>query len=155
MTEEILPSLPNKKIYGPIALLIAICIGGPLAAGYVVTKNAKAIGKSENKVLIWILSLLGVLVILFLAIVYPLNHHFPWYFPMLNVLTACWALMRLGTKEYFSHRDNGGQVYSAWQGIAVGIASLFITFFIVIIGIFVSDVIVVKARNGNLPGTSV
>ncbi|MFI5156873.1 MAG: hypothetical protein ACHQEM_11835 [Chitinophagales bacterium] len=139
MQEEILSFFPNKKIYGPIALLFATCIGGPLAAGYVVTRNGNAFGKKENKTRIWILSMLAVLGCIFLAIIFPPNRHFPWYLPVLNVLAACWALMQLGTKEYFYHRDNGGQLFSAWQGIAVGISSLVITVVILILGIMLHD----------------
>lgn len=151
MTEEILPSLPNKKIYGPTGLFIAVLLGGPLAAAWVVNSNRNAVGKSNKKILVWVLAILCLVILWWIATVYPINVHFPWYYFFLNLLMTCWVLLKFSSKEYVAHRLNGGQLFSAWKGLAIGIIFLVLSFIIIMLGILGYETFKYIGKKGHLP----
>jgi hypothetical protein len=147
MPEDILSLLPRKKVYGPIPTTIGILIGGPLVAAYFANRNFIIFERSFSRKGIWMISIFIVLVLVFIDLVYPIPSHFPLYYFFFNVLITAWTRAQMSKDKLKNYQDNGGKLNSIWKGLLLGFLSLILTFFVVVLGAFLYDLIFVFQTN--------
>jgi len=120
-----------KKVYKIREVGIGAFIGGPLAAGYMLFKNYKTFGKDQlAKRTVWI-TLLSSVLILGAIILVTFEDTFPSYLLPIIFLGISRLLTELYQKsDIEAFLLDGGEAYSIWRAIAVGIISSVIIMFI-------------------------
>ena len=115
-----------NKVYSATSIIFSALGGGPLAAGYVLSRNFKRFGKyRQAKKAIWI-SLLITLALIATLIIVPssasnvVTHYMV---PVIFVITAKWVTDKYQRKDIDAHASSGGYFYSLWR--VVGVALLF------------------------------
>jgi uncharacterized membrane protein YbaN (DUF454 family) len=129
MEDSILSSVTNRKIYSQKGIMIGGILAGPVAVGYLMTRNCKALNIPERMRQVWLICL-GAFVVLFaIAIVVP--PQVPTFvFIFLNAAFGYYAAENLQGKMINAHVAEGGQLHSNWRG--AGIAFIFTLAFIAI-----------------------
>src|SRR5436305_10062252 len=134
MQEDILSPIVTKKVYNENAIRIGTFLGGPLVTGYLMAENYKQLGENSKVKLTWIISILATIAIFTIAFFLPDNTP-PQILPFIYTIAAFYLVKNLQGNQIKTHLENGGQTYSAWRAVLVGVASLVIIV-IVFIGIF-------------------
>lgn len=121
MQEPILSPTLTRRIYAQRGIMIASLLASPLAFGFLMTKNCRALEQRAKIKQAWLLSIGALVVVLALAYVLPESvPTFPFLF--LNAAFGYYAPQYLLGKEMEEHVANGGPLYSNWR--AAGIALL-------------------------------
>ena len=138
-----LGTVPSGKLYKDRSLWVATFFGGPLAAGYILAENFKSLGKTSTSRNTWIYTIL-ITILLFVAVFnIPDNIPFPnQIIPIISILVANWILTNSQGKQINRHVEAGGEVYSTWRGLLIGVICLLITLTVVIGVFFVADLMI-------------
>lgn len=136
MQEPIFSPTISKKLYNERAVLIAAFLGGPLAAGFLVAQNFKAIDEPQKATRTWLIAT-GVLILLIITSYIPFLDKVP---PILYSAAICTTAHFL-TKKYQGsqiqyHQESGGQLYSTWRAVAIGLISLAIIVIAVLVFLY-------------------
>jgi hypothetical protein len=140
--DDSLGTIPKGKLYKDKSLWIACFFGGSLAAGYILAENFKTFGEPSNSRSTWIYSILATVLVFIAAFNIPDSVPFPNQFiPFISVLVAHLIFTNVQGKKINRHIEAGGELYSGWRALLVGVICLLITLVIIIGVIFVTDII--------------
>jgi hypothetical protein len=122
------------RIYTIIAILIATFIGGPLAAGLLISKNFEIFGnkKAARKSIFY-----GIFFTIFIAIVLfflPRNIIAKTpkeIIPFFSIVVVAGMVKAYQFEKIKDHLDNGGSKASYWKAAGIGILGLLITLSII------------------------
>jgi len=119
-----------NKIYTSQGIGIASALGGPLAAGYLLSRNFKAFGfyqYSKNSIIFSIFTLLAYFVILIL-VPYNLSTNIPsLLFPLIFYGLSYRISDRYLRIHIDNHKESGGLTYSNWQAFGTGLIFAILT----------------------------
>jgi hypothetical protein len=119
---------PVKKVYKDMKIWIATFIGGPLAAGYVIAENFKAIGEPHKVKKTWIYTILASALIFAGLFFIPGADQIP-----NKVIPAIYTAAAYLIVHYFQHAkitsfvNSGGQVHGWGRALGVGFVGGVIT----------------------------
>jgi hypothetical protein len=134
--------VPQGKLYRDRNLWIATFLGGPLAAGYIIAENFKALSEPSNASKTWIYSTLISLVVLVMAFYIPASVPFPnQIIPIISIVISHLILTNLQGSKIKKHIEAGGQLYSGWRSVAIGLIFLVITIVIILGVLLAADLI--------------
>ncbi|MBL7918976.1 MAG: hypothetical protein JNJ40_01605 [Bacteroidia bacterium] len=143
MTEEIINEdnsekrIYNGKLYKSRGLLLAIIVGGPFAAAYIISRNFKVLGDKRKAKLTW-LFLVFFFVLIFLSdFVFPELPNF--VFGLLSLVISISFMNKYQEKKIEEYIQNGNTPYSNWRGLFVGIFSLLILLVLIAIPYYIND----------------
>jgi hypothetical protein len=151
MTAEILTLVPKKKIYGPIAAAVAIVLGGPLAAAYIAIRNSINFRMTIKRPIVWIIAIFLILSFTYINLIYPIPRHFPLYYFVINLVLNAFIQYSISKDKLQAYHESGGKLNSVWKGLALGMISMILTFFLVAFGVFLHDVIYVYVFQNEYP----
>lgn len=129
MIEEqmIVEAPPVYKLYTPKQISIGTFFGGPIAAGYFIAHNFKALEQPRAAKLTWILCLSFFLLLIVLTLFVPIVERIPDY-----VFVISYTILASSTaRKYFDtilveHKAKGGYLFSAWNVFLVVLLILII-----------------------------
>src|SRR5579875_1680157 len=109
----------NNKLYSGKGVTIATLLGGPLAGGYLIAKNFKALNQPEKIGRTWSYSIVVFILVIALAVIMP-----PQVPQILFVVLYAWmgrfAAQKLQGSLLDKHAAEGGKFYNNWNAAAVG-----------------------------------
>ncbi|WP_426474162.1 hypothetical protein [Chryseobacterium balustinum] len=119
---------PTEKIYRDRAIWVGTFLSGPLAAGYLIAENFKAFNDTDKAKKTWIYAIISTIVVFGGVFLIPdnvkiLNH----IIPLIYTAIAYYLVQHFQGHNISTHISSGGQLYSWWRTIAVGIIGLAIT----------------------------
>ena len=97
--------------------MIATLLGGPLAGGYLLAKNFKAIDKAEKTAQAWFIAILAFLGLILLAVFIPVPR---FAFIFLYAWMGYFAADKLQGNFLDSHEEEGGKFHSNWTAAGIG-----------------------------------
>ncbi|HEY5370782.1 MAG TPA: hypothetical protein VIJ75_17490 [Hanamia sp.] len=120
--------IPIKKIYKEKEIYIGTFLGGPIVAGYLIAENFKNFNEPEKAKKTWMYTIIATVVIFGGIFLIPGTAKIPnQIIPLVYTGIAYLLVQRFQNKQITSHLDSGGQIYSWWRTIAVGLIGLAIT----------------------------
>ncbi|WP_223034416.1 hypothetical protein [Hanstruepera marina] len=130
------------KLYSSRAISGATFLAGPLAGGYMVSENFKAINKpaeGRNALLIGILVTIAVFSVVFFVPQDILdkipNILIPFAYTAIGMALVEWQMGDL----LKNHKEENKPFYSGWRAAGIGLISLIITFIALFAGVFLLD----------------
>lgn len=119
---------PTEKIYRDRAIWVGTFLGGPLAAGYLIAENFKAFNDTDKAKKTWIYAIISTIVVFSGVFLIPDNVKIPNHIiPLIYTAIAYYLVQHFQGHNISTHISSGGQLYSWWRTIAVGIIGLAIT----------------------------
>ncbi len=127
MIEEIDNSIESTKFYKSKHIGVSTFIGGPLAVGYLIYENFKALNKPDlarNAILIGAIS-----TVLLFVIIFSIPENIIDKIPSVVIPTIYTAIIYFLVQKYQGekldeHEKNNGSFFSIWRSIGVGVISL-------------------------------
>lgn len=130
----------TRKIFTNKAIIVATFFGGPLAAGFLISRNYKAFENDDaarNSVFIGILST----ILLFAGIFMIPEHIFEKIpqalFPGIYTAIIAWLVEKLQGKKIKEFLESNGQKASNWQATGYGLSGMTIIIGTILVFIFV------------------
>ncbi len=140
MDKDILTKPPEFKLYSDRSVYVGTLLGGPLVAGYLVAENFKELGEHENAKKTWIFAIIASIIIFGGVFIIPGIEKVPkLLIPILYSVIAQAFVKRFQGTLIKNHLETGGQVFSVWRSVAIGIIGLAITFIILFLAILLTD----------------
>ena len=137
-------SLENSKLYSSKAISLATFLGGPLAAGYLVSENFKALNKNAEariSLVSGVLVTIFIFSILFLLPEKTLNYIPRQVIPLIYT-GIVWVIVEWTQGEYLKeHEEKANTFFSKWRAAGIGFISL------LIIGIGIFPYILYESNN--------
>ena len=135
MEENLLEPLPDFKLYTDRTIYIATFIGGPLVAGYLAAENFKQLGQTGKAKTTWIIAIVATIIIFATIFLIPGMEKVPnVVFPSIYTAVAQLLVQRFQGAAIKKHIDAGGQTYSTWRAVWIGLV-IFIVFLVIIAAI--------------------
>lgn len=132
MEENLLSLPPDVKVYKDRAVYVGTFLGGPLVAGYLSAENFKNLGQQEKVKTAWLIGIISTIVIIGMVFFIPNIEKIPSYIiPLIYAGIAQFLVQKNQGSAIKSHIDNGGQVYSVWRAVWIGLVGAVILFGIV------------------------
>jgi len=117
--------LPNFKLYNDWAIYVGTFLGGPLVAGYLAAENFKELGEPDKVRNTWIVAIGATILIFGSIFLIPNIEKIPNYIiPITYTLIAQFLVRRFQGAAIKNHIQNGGQVYSTWRSVWIGLVGL-------------------------------
>lgn len=140
MEEDLLPAQIHFKLYKDRAVYIGTFVGGPLAAGYFIAQNFKQLGQGDKVIKTWIISIIVGIVVVGSPFMFPIIEKVPKYLiPLIYTGIASLVVQNFQGPQIKMHIKMGGELYSNWRAVLVGIICLIITSAIVLSIIFLAN----------------
>ncbi|HTE34636.1 MAG TPA: hypothetical protein VK666_29860 [Chryseolinea sp.] len=140
MEENLLVAPPTFKLYSNRSIYIGTFLGGPLAAGYLIAENFKALGQPDKIRNTWIIAILATIAIFVAAFLIPgLEKIPPYIVPLIYTTIAQFILQRLQGPSIKLHDEKGGFFFSVWRAVLIGIIGVAITIAIAVVVLLVTD----------------
>ncbi|HEY6914222.1 MAG TPA: hypothetical protein VI413_06050 [Paludibacter sp.] len=122
----------TQKIYKERAIWTGTFLGGPLVAGYLIAENFKVFNQHDRVRKTWIYSIIATIVIFGGVFLIPDTVKIPnQIIPLIYTIIASQIVQVYQKAKITTHINAGGQVYSWWRTIGVGLIGLVITVIIV------------------------
>lgn len=119
---------PTQRIYKDRAIWVGTFLGGPLAAGYLIAENFKAFNETDKANKTWIYAIIATIVVFSGVFLIPDNVKIPnQIIPLIYTAIAYYFVQHFQGQNITTHISSGGQLFSWWRTIAVGIIGLTIT----------------------------
>jgi Na+/alanine symporter len=135
MEETILPTQPSFKVYKDQAIYVGTFLGGPLVAGYLAAENFKQFREPDKVKTAWAIAILATLVIFGGIFLIPNVDKIPNYIiPIVYTGITQFLIKKYQATAIKSHIDAGGQAFSTWRAVWIGLVGL-IFLLAVILGI--------------------
>ena len=136
MEENLLTAPPDFKLYKETYVFPATFFGGPLVAGYMAAENFKQLGEKQKVKTTWLVTIIATIVIFGGVFLIPNIEKIPSYLiPLIYTGIAQLIIRRTQGNAIKEHIAKGGQVYSVWRALLIGLIGLGISFAI-LYGIF-------------------
>jgi hypothetical protein len=127
MEENLITPLPDYKLYKDRAIYVGTILGGPLVAGYLAAENFKHIGQPDKVKNAWFVAILSTVVIFGVVFYIPDVQKLPRYIiPIIYSGIAQYLVQRFQGNAIKEHIQQGGQVYSIWRAVWIGLVGLVI-----------------------------
>ena len=131
----------NFKVYTKNSIPIGAFLFGPVAGCYMLAKNFEFFGDKPAAKKTWIILLVSMAV-------YGIYILTPFTTPFINILPILYTVIiysyteKLQGKILDEHRKSGGKTYSGWKVLGIGILSILITlFYILVLALFIKPLI--------------
>lgn len=145
--------IPVEKIYNDRKIAIGTFLGGPLAAGYFIAENFKVFNENEKAKKTWIYTIIVTIIIFGGLFLIPENIRIPnQIIPLIYIAIAYFLIQHFQGENIKSHINSGGQLFSWWRTIAVGIIGLAITIIPIIGFVLLSDTVANDSISTNTYG---
>ena len=119
---------PTQKIFKDRAIWVGTFLGGPLAAGYLISENFKAFNETDKAKKTWIYAIIATIIIFGGVFLIPENIKIPnQIIPLIYTAIAYYLVQHFQGQNISTHLSSGGQLYNWWRTITVGIIGLIIT----------------------------
>jgi len=128
MKETLDIQTPTNKIYKDRAIWVGTFLGGPLAAGYLIAENFKAFNETDKAKKTWIYAIIATVIVFGGVFLIPDNVKIPnQIIPLIYTAIAYYLVQNFQGQSISAHINSGGQLFSWWRTIAVGLIGLAIT----------------------------
>jgi len=118
----------TKKIYREKAIWVGSLLGGPLVAGYLIAENFKVFNQPERVKKTWIFTIIFTIVVFGIIFLMPDTVKIPdQLFPFIYTYIAYQIVQLYQKAKITAHINAGGQLYSWWRTIVVGLIGLIFT----------------------------
>jgi len=125
MQDDVLALPPTFKLYKDRAIAIGTFVGGPLVAGYLAAENFKQLGQKSGAKAAWVISVLVTIIIFGGIFLIPDIDKVPRYIIPLSYTALAQVLVgKYQGAAIKKHIDDGGQTYSAWRAVWIGLIGL-------------------------------
>ncbi|MCC6289465.1 MAG: hypothetical protein IT249_16420 [Chitinophagaceae bacterium] len=122
MEEDLLPVQPAFKLYKDRAIYVGTFLGGPLVAGYLAAENFRNLGQQDKIKKAWTIAIIATVVILGSILLVPGIEKVPnFIIPLIYTLIAQFLVQKYQGAAIKAHIENGGQTYSVWRAVWVGL----------------------------------
>ena len=133
MEENLLSLPPDFKLYKDRAVYVGTFLGGPLVAGYLFAENFKRLGQQDKAKSAWLIAIISTIVIIGIVFFIPNIEKIPSYIiPIIYGGIAQFLVQKNQGAAIKSHIENGGQVYSVWRAVWIGLVGAAILFAIIL-----------------------
>ena len=140
MEENVLLPKPGLKLYKDSAIYIGTFLGGPLVAGYLAAENFKQLGQKEKVTKTWLIAIVVTIVIFGGVFLIPGIEKIPNYIiPLAYTLVAQLLIQRFQGAAVKAQIAAGGQTYTAWRAVWIGLVGLVILLAIIFVILFFTD----------------
>jgi hypothetical protein len=140
MENDLFVKPPKFKLYNDRAVYVGTFLGGPLVAGYIASENFKELGQPRLAVNSWIFSILATIIIFGSAFIIPGFEKVPKILiPILYSVLAQFLVKQFQGDRINEHVAKGGQIFSVWRAVLIGIAGLAITLALLLSIILITD----------------
>jgi hypothetical protein len=140
MEENLLTPEPEYKLYKDKAIYVGTFLGGPLVAGYLAAENFKRLGEKDKLKKTWLITIAATIVIFGRIFLIPENVKIPGYIlPLIYAGIAQLLIRRSQGPAIKSHIEAGGQTFSTWRAVWIGIVGCLITLAILILLLLLID----------------
>jgi hypothetical protein len=134
MGEDLLSSKPDFKLYKDRAIYVGTFLGGPLTAGYLTAENFKHLRQYDKVKTTWIVAIIATVVIFGGIFLIPGIEKVPNYIiPLIYTVIAQYLVKHFQGNQITDHIKNGGQIYSVWRAVWIGLVGLAITLAIIFV----------------------
>lgn len=130
MQEDLLSQPPGFKLYKDRAIYVGTFLGGPLVAGYLAAENFKQLGQTEKVKGAWIVAIVATIAIIGLVFVPGIEKLPRIAIPLAYTLFAQAIVQKYQGPAIKEHVKDGGQLYSVWRAVWVGLVG-----FVIFVGI--------------------
>ncbi|MBS1747068.1 MAG: hypothetical protein JST21_12930 [Bacteroidetes bacterium] len=105
-----------------------------MVAGYLTAENFKQLGQSEKVRITWIIAILSTIIIFGGIFLVPNIDKVPNYIiPLIYTAIAQYLVQKYQGADIKTHIDSGGQTYSTWRVIWIGLVGLVILLIIIFV----------------------
>jgi 4-amino-4-deoxy-L-arabinose transferase-like glycosyltransferase len=140
MEENILSSFPDYKLYKDRSIYVGTFLGGPLVAGYLAAENYKKLGQPNKVKNAWIIAILATIAILGALFFLPGVEKIPNYIiPLIYTGIAQFLVQKYQGNAIKAHIAKGGQVYSTWRAVWIGLIGVLVLVAIIAILMLLTD----------------
>lgn len=144
MQDSILSTTATKRLYSQKGILIGALMGGPLIAGYLLTRNNAALEQKGKNRQTWLLCISAFSIIT--ALIFLLPQQVPSFlFLFLNAAFGYYATQNLQAEMINTHIASGGPLHSNWR--CAGIALIFTA---LVIAIALATFFAIDVYTGHL-----
>lgn len=120
--------IPTHKIYKERAIWVGAFLGGPLVAGYLIAENFKVFNEPEKAKKTWFFTIISTILIFGGIFLLPETIKIPnQIIPITYTVIAYYLAKHFQEKKMMEHIKNGGEYYSWWRIIAIGVIGIFIS----------------------------
>ncbi|MEO8712007.1 MAG: hypothetical protein ABI405_07795 [Parafilimonas sp.] len=134
MEENLISLVPDFKLYKDRAIYVGTFLGGPLVAGYLAAENFKQLGQYNKVKTTWIIAAVATIIIFGGVLLIPNVEKIPGYIiPLIYTVIAQFLVKHFQGKDINEHIKNGGQTYSVWRAVLIGLLGLVITFAVIFV----------------------
>ena len=132
MEENLLSIPPDFKLYKDRAVYLGTFLGGPLVAGYLLAENFKHLGQQNKVKTAWLIAIISTIAIIGMVFFIPNMEKVPSYIiPLIYGGIAQFLVQKTQGAAIKSHIEKGGQVYSVWRAVWIGLVGAAILFGII------------------------
>jgi hypothetical protein len=122
MEENLITPIPEYKLYKDRAIYIGTFLGGPLVTGYLAAENFRRMGQPDKGKTTWVVAIIATLVIFGIVFYIPGVQKMPHYIiPLIYTGIAQFLVQRYQGNAIKEHAEKGGQMYSAWRAVWIGL----------------------------------
>jgi MFS family permease len=140
MEENLLDPIPQKKLYNDRAVRVGTFIGGPLVAGYIAAENFKALEQPEKVKSSWLYAIIATVIIFGIVFFVPGAEKIPNFLILvIYTLLASWLVKKYQGNEIKNHKEKGGEMYSAWKSVWIGLIGLVVMCAIIFILVLLTN----------------
>lgn len=140
MEENLLPVPPNFKLYKDRSIYVGTFLGGPMVAGYLAAQNFKLLGQQEKVKITWTIATIATVLIFGGLFLVPDIEKIPSYIiPLIYTGIAQFLVQKYQGTAIKAHIENGGQTYSAWRAVLIGLVGVVILIAIVFAIVLLSN----------------
>jgi hypothetical protein len=152
--EDTIDSPPSSRIlYKDRAIWGGTFLGGPLAAGYFIAENFKALDDPDKARKTWVITIAATVAIFALVFLIPGTEKLPGpVIPLVYTGLAFYLVQHFQGEKIKAHVAAGGKVHSGGRVLGVGLAGLVLTVVPVIAYVYLSDPVFTAQvkKYGNL-----
>ncbi len=131
---------PTEKIYKDKAIWVGTLLGGPLAAGYLISENFKAFSDKDKAKKTWIYAIIATVVVFGGVFLIPENVKIPnQIIPLIYSAIAYYLVQHFQGQNISAHLNSGGLHFGWWRTIVVGLIGIAITIIPIIGFTLISD----------------
>ena len=136
-----------NKVYSLTSIIVAALVGGPIAAGVLLSNNFRRFGKyTYAKTSIWVSVLVSLILIATLLILPSAASNVVTHYliPVLFVVSAKWISDKYQRHDIEKHETEGGYFYSIWRAVYMALILGVVTILIAGISFLLLDLLSVQ-----------
>ncbi len=131
------------KLYSIKSIALGSFIGSPLAAGYLISENFKALNepeKARNTIIVYIIVTICLFTVLFLIPEEILDKIPSFIIPIIYTVIIGVIVEKQQGAILRAHEENGNELYSGWRAAGIGLVTVVIIIVLVIGYFFISEI---------------